>query len=274
MSKGLVFDIDSFAVHDGPGIRLAVYLKGCPLSCAWCHSPESQNSAPELVYMQERCTYCGACVEVCEEGVHRIADGSHELERHRCTNCGACVAACPAGALEIKGRLMEAEEVAAKALRLKPFFDHSGGGITLTGGEVTAQPDFAREILQICRKEGIHTAIETCGAAPWEVLKSVADYTDLVLFDIKLADPSAHEAWTGVDNRIILENLKKLEADKIIIRTPMIPGVTDADSNIEGVRLIAVEAGVKDIEFLPYNESAAAKYEWLGRRLELAPRNA
>jgi pyruvate formate lyase activating enzyme len=277
MSRGLVFDIDTFAVHDGPGIRLAVYLKGCPLECAWCHSPESQRPEPELAYIDGRCTRCGACVEVCPEGVHEISSDRHTLDRSRCTACGACVAECPSGALEIKGFWVEAADVAARAARMKPFFAHSGGGLTITGGEVTSQPEFAMELLQRCRDSGIHTAIETCGVCDWSNLRALAELSDIVYYDLKLADPELHRKWTGADNRVILQNLKALgnmrlsggRKPTVVIRVPLIPEITDSKDNLEAIGNIADEIGIERIERLPYNETAAAKYEWLGRRFTL-----
>jgi len=147
---GQVFDLDTFAIHDGPGIRLTVYLKGCPLSCAWCHSPESQSAERQLVIARDRCAYCGACVEACPAGAHKVVEGAHTIERAVCLACGRCVEACPQGALAIKGFAITAEEVIQRAVRLKPFFRYSGGGITLTGGEVTQQPDFTEAILKGC----------------------------------------------------------------------------------------------------------------------------
>ena len=179
--KGLIFDLDTFAVHDGPGIRMAVYLKGCMLSCRWCHSPESQQDYPEPIFIAGRCVLCGRCVAACQSGVHRIVDGRHELDRWLCVYCFQCVWNCPTAALQMKGTLISSEELVARARHLKPFFDHSGGGVTLTGGEVTMQADFAAAVLAGCKAHGIHTAIETCGAGRWEQLEKLLDYTDLIL---------------------------------------------------------------------------------------------
>ncbi|MBT3275913.1 MAG: glycyl-radical enzyme activating protein [Spirochaetales bacterium] len=269
MSTGLVFDIDSFAVHDGPGIRLAAYLKGCPLSCEWCHSPESQSFEPELIYIQNKCTICGTCAAVCPEHVHSMDAGEHTLNRESCTACGICADACPTSALAIKGYTIDASVVIEKAIRMKPFFKHSRGGITITGGEVTAQPKFAMEILTGCKGEGIHTAIETCGACAWETLEPIAELCDLIMYDIKLADSRDHERWTGAGNDNILENLCRLSAEKIRIRVPLIPGITDTEANLTAVGKLASASGITDVEHLPYNESSQAKYEWLGREITL-----
>lgn len=243
---------------------MAVYLKGCGLSCKWCHSPESRRGEPELLFLRERCAVCGACVSVCKRGVHAVKDGARVLERAKCAGCGACVAACAREALRIAGRKVAAEEIVRKAVRLRPFFSHSDGGVTLTGGEVTAQPGFAEAILAGCRAEGIHTAIETCGAAPWATLKRLADLSDLILYDIKLIDEREHRRWTGASNRRILANAKRLAGRNIVIRVPLIPGITDTEANLRGVFSFMNDAGLSRVSLLPYNPSTGAKYEWVG----------
>jgi pyruvate formate lyase activating enzyme len=263
---GTIFDIDTFAIHDGPGIRMAVYFKGCSLRCAWCHSPESQRPAPELIFIQDRCQRCGACAQACPQGVHEVSAEGHALRRERCLACGRCVAICAHHALAIKGYEVSASEIVARAERLKPFFAHSGGGVTLTGGEVTMQPGFAAAILKGCRERGIHTAIETSGACAWASLARLLPHTDLLLYDIKLVDEAAHRKWIKHPNKRILQNAARAaEHRNVVVRVPLIPGITDTDESLCRVVAFMSSVGLRRVELLPYNPSAGAKYEWLGR---------
>jgi pyruvate formate lyase activating enzyme len=268
-TSGLIFDIDSFAVHDGPGIRLAVYFKGCPLRCRWCHSPESQSPIPELILIGPRCVRCGRCAADCPAQAHEVSEDAHVIDRTRCKVCGQCVGACPAGALALKGATVTAGAIVEKASRLAPFFRHSGGGVTLTGGEITLQPEFAEAILNGCRRRGIHTAIETCGACDWGVLERLANLCDLVLLDLKLINEQQHRHWTGASNRQILENARRLRGRNVTIRLPLIPGITDTPQHVAEVAGFTQKAGLLRLTLLPYNASAAAKYEWLGRQYEV-----
>ena len=267
--KGLLCDLETFAIHDGPGIRMTVYLKGCPLSCAWCHSPESQCAEPELVFVRDRCALCGGCVEVCPQGAHHLEDGQHAVDRALCRACGRCVEVCAHGAVAIKGYPATSEEIIARAVRMLPFFRHSGGGITLTGGEVTLQPEFALAVLRGCRAQGIHTAIETCGACPWPTLERLLAYTDLVLYDLKLMDDAAHRHWAGASNRLILENAARLAGRKVQVRVPLIPGITDTEGNLRAIYAFMHDVGLSEVTLLPYNEAAGAKYQWLDRSYPL-----
>ena len=264
-AKGLIFDIDTFAVHDGPGIRMAVYLKGCPLSCQWCHSPESQRPGPQLIFMRDRCKLCGICCSVCPGNIHSIEDGKkHIINWKECTACGKCVEHCPCNALAIKGYYISVDELVSKAKHLKPFFKHSGGGVTLTGGEITNQPNFAVAILKGCQSSGIHTAIETNGACDWPVLKQIIAHTDLILYDLKLFNEKDHIQRTGMSNRQILDNARRLVNHNIQVRIPLIPKITDTEDNLYSILSFMKNAGLRSVALLPYNPSSQAKYQWLG----------
>ena len=209
-TSGLVFNIQRFSIHDGPGIRTSVFLKGCPLRCFWCHNPEGRHLRPEVRYSPSRCIACGACVEACPNHAHTIHEGVHHFSRSLCHGHGACIEVCYSGALESSGRVMTVDEVMEEVLRDRPFYESSDGGVTLTGGEPSLQDDFTLGILSRCKEKGIHTAIETCGEAPWHALESLLPYTDLVMMDIKAITPEKHLEVTGRTNDRILANARAL----------------------------------------------------------------
>lgn len=272
--RGLLLDIDRFASHDGPGIRSSVFLKGCPLSCAWCHSPESQLSHPELLYQPERCNGCALCPAACPEEA-LVMSGPAEpgpgtaavavLDRAACTACGKCVDVCYTGALKIAGDAVTVGDVLERVRRDLPYFNSSGGGVTLSGGEPARQFDFSYNFLLACRQAGIHTALETTGYARREVMSALADVTDLILYDVKFIDPVEHRRHTGVPNKLILENLRSLAAagHGIQVRVPCISGVNDGPDQIMAIARLTAELGLNSIVLLPYNSAAGAKYEWI-----------
>jgi pyruvate formate lyase activating enzyme len=268
--EGLLLDVDKFASHDGPGIRTTVFLKGCPLSCIWCHSPESRLNHAELIYHPDRCQGCLVCTEVCPKDALHIAGGagsqSITIDRSQCDVCGKCIEVCYHGALRVAGRTVTVGEVVKEVRKDIAYFQASGGGVTLSGGEPARQPAFSYNFLMACQAEGIHTAVETTGYARWQVMEALAHVTDLFLYDLKFADAAAHKLYTGVDNRIIFENLQRLVqmGCEIHVRVPCISGVNDSQEQIDAIARAVADLGLSKIVLLPYNSAAGAKYEWLG----------
>jgi len=259
----MIFDVRRFSVHDGPGIRTAVFLKGCPLSCWWCHNPESQRFASELMLRENRCIRCGNCLTACpEDAIQRVAE-DYFTDMALCNQCEACVPVCPAEAREIVGKRMAVEQLMAEINRDIPFFDESGGGVTFTGGEPLMQPRFLLDALQACKGIELHTALDTCGYADWSILDPVSDYTDLFLYDIKLIDQQAHQKYCGVSNELILSNLRNLsqKGSVIYLRVPIIPGITDTSENLDQIADLARSLpGIQRVDILPYHQAALGKY--------------
>jgi pyruvate formate lyase activating enzyme len=265
--EGIVFDIQRYSLHDGPGLRTSIFLKGCPLRCGWCSNPESQGVGPELVMFAANCLACGACVEACDPGARQLVDGQLEWERGLCNLCGACVRVCPAQAVSWSGQYWTAGDVIREALRDAPFYE-DGGGMTLTGGEPTSQPQFAEAILRLAKAEYLNTALETTGNASWEVLERLLPYLDLWLYDIKHMDSNTHRQYTGLGNELIHSNLRKLAAlgAPIQVRVPVIPGCNMAEENMRRMAEFVVELGdaVHSVDLLPYHTLGRAKYAALG----------
>lgn len=271
--RAIIYDIQRFSIHDGPGIRTLIFFKGCPLRCQWCSNPESQICKPQMAFFSNRCIGCFRCVEVCLYGATRLTDGVHlEYNRQRCKECGACVDTCYVNARVLIGRGMTVEAVMAEIRKDSVFYRTSGGGVTLGGGEATMWPAFANKLLAACKTEGIHTAVETCGHAPWSHIECLLDDLDLVLFDIKHLKPEVHKRYTGVNNKLILENLKRLarESIPIVIRIPVIPDVNSDPKNIREIAAYVRDKGIAGkIELLPYHRLGEEKYTRLGRSYSL-----
>ncbi len=268
---GVIFDIKKFALHDGPGIRTTVFLKGCPLACAWCHNPEGIALAREMMVWEARCIRCGRCVEACPEGAIP-AEGVPMPDAARCRLCGACAEVCPAGARELVGREMTVSEVMAAIEKDVIFYDESGGGVTFSGGEPLMQPDFLSAALGECQAREIHTAVDTTGFAAPEILDRIAPDVDLFLYDLKIMDAEKHRVYTGVSNERILSNLERLagQGRAIIVRVPLIPGVNDDEDNARALAdFIASLPHPPQIDILPYHRAGSEKYARLGRVYEL-----
>ena len=272
LATGIVFDIRRYAIHDGPGIRTTVFLKGCSLSCAWCHNPEGQSRGVEALIRENRCIRCGACVDACGHGAATWSEAGPVTDRSLCAACGDCAAVCYADARELVGREMTAEEVVAEVARDEPFYARSGGGMTLSGGEPLLQPAFAAALLARARERGVHTALDTCGYAPWETFDRVRGDVDLFLYDVKLLDDERHRRFTGVSNAPILANLRSLSArgHAIVLRVPVIPGVNDDPANLEALAALAGELPhLARVDLLPYHHIGADKYARLDRAYPL-----
>jgi pyruvate formate lyase activating enzyme len=275
--RGMIFDIDRYAIHDGPGIRLLVFMKGCALQCMWCCNPESQSFSLELAYFPAKCIGCGACIEACPEKATQMREGKIVVDWKLCKSCGKCIERCYTDARKLFGRLLSVEQVFQEVKKNIIFLMNSGGGVTIGGGEVTGQPEFVRDLLKRCNEEQLHTAIETCGYCSWDTLKKILEYTDLVYYDIKHMDTQKHKTLTGVSNEGILRNLIRVSQEPVdfIVRIPLIPGHNDEERNLRATAEFIVKeldtTRLKRVELLPYHKLGTFKYERLGRAYALKP---
>lgn len=273
LKKGLIFDIKKLAVHDGPGIRTTVFFKGCPLHCSWCHNPEAIHPDPELVWFEIKCIGCGECFAVCPQQAHEaLPDGTRAYHRERCLLCGKCVEICYAEALVMEGRKVTVEELMTELRKDIPFYENSGGGVTLSGGEPLFQHEFALSLLKQCKAEGLHTVLDTSGHAPWSVLSEILAYVDLVLYDLKHIDGEMYRTHTGRANTSALENLKKVgqSGTPVEIRMPIIPGINDAEDEIlRAAEFLTGVKGITRVQLLPYHRLGRSKYERLGKAYKL-----
>ncbi len=261
-TSGVVFDVKRFAIHDGPGIRTTVFFKGCPLRCTWCHNPEGIAPQPELSFRENRCVGCGACAESCASRAVTLVNGRAATDREACTQCGSCAQVCPTAAREIVGKSVSVRELVRELERDRVFYEESGGGVTVSGGEPLMQPEFLRALLEVCRARGLHTAVDTSCYAGWETFESLRGLVDLFLCDIKHMDGETHQRIAGVDNTRVLDNIRRLAAadGQMTIRMPVIPGLNDDERNIKATgAFVASLPGVTRIDILPYNEGGCAK---------------
>lgn len=265
--KGIVTDIQRFSLKDGPGIRTTVFLQGCNMACAWCHNPETISRRPKLMYYENNCIRCGKCLDVCPAGALSIRENEIAIDRTKCLGCGTCAGICFPGALVLSGKTMDSEQVLKQILEDQAYYQNSGGGVTLSGGEVLMQLEFARELLSRCKEAGISTAIESNMNTEWSTVEALLPVVDIVMCDIKLMEEEAHKKWTGVSNRRILENIQNLAQRKIpmIVRTPVIPGVNRSEEAIGAIadHLSRLQGNLMYYELLNFNPLGDAKYKGL-----------
>ena len=269
--SGHVFNIQRFSTHDGPGIRTTVFLKGCPLSCWWCHNPESKQAQPAVIYDIDKCMNCGLCAKACLHGAIGFESDTPVIDSSRCILCGRCSRRCPAEALELVGKKMTVAEVLAEIEKDRVFYDESGGGVTFSGGEPLLQAEFLTALLHSCRARGIHTAVDTSGHAAWQDIAKVSEATNVFLYDIKHMDSSKHESFTGVPNELIVDNLKRLSLihQDIRLRVPIIPGLNDDLERLLMTGRLAVDLGILQVHILPYHGIGAGKYTRVGEAYRL-----
>ena len=270
---GVVSDIQRFSLHDGPGIRTTVFLKGCNLRCAWCHNPETISPRPQMQLFLDKCIACGACFQACQHGGHQKDDqGRHVFRREACVACGQCAKTCYAEGLVLVGREMSVGEVMAQVSADRAFYTDSGGGVTISGGEPLLQRQFTLGILQECRRQQLHTALETNLAWPWEQVREVLELTDLVMADIKVLDDDEHRRWTGASNERVLDNVRRVGqmGKPLIIRTPIVPGLNDREEAVAAIaEFLRDVPNLEYYELLAYHPLGSGKYQSLGMAYEL-----
>ena len=271
---GTIFDIQRFSVHDGPGIRTTVFFKGCPLRCIWCHNPESQKLSASLAYYSNKCKGCGECVPACPNGCHSLDEnGLHVFDRSKCTLCGECAKACAFEAIECLGKRVSAQEIIEEVTRDNTFYKNSGGGMTVSGGEPLMQGEFVVELLRCAKEKGIHICMESCGFAPEQTVKAVAEYVDIFLFDVKATDDDKHKELTGVPFAPIRKNLLLLDSlgAKTVLRCPLVPGINTDEDHIKEIAKLAVSLGnLLEVNVMAYHTLGNGKYDALDMENKMA----
>lgn len=271
--EGIIFNIQRFSINDGPGIRTTVFMKGCMLDCIWCHNPESKSAKPQLLLNTGKCIGCGDCLKNCPSALHAFDEsGVHRIDRASCAACGSCVEGC-VGALEMSGKTMTIDQIIHEVLKDKAFYDNSGGGMTVSGGDPMFRPAFTLALLKAAKDAGLHTCIETSGYARWEDIEALMPYTDLFLWDVKETDDARHREFTGVSNARIFENLRRLDAagGKMVLRCPLIPGYNDRDEHFAAIAALAEELqNVQGVDVEPFHPLGKSKAEALGESYALA----
>ena len=269
---GMIFNLQKFSLHDGPGIRTVVFLKGCPLRCKWCSNPESQFAGSQLLWDSARCLRCGGCAALCSEQAISFTGSAVRISVDRCRACGVCARSCPGQALKLEGERRTADSIVEECLQDLDFYEESSGGVTLSGGEPLLQPEFSAALLKALKSKGIHTAMETTGCVPSQIFQSVSPYLDLLLFDIKHWDGDRHREGTGRSNRLPLENMQSAirAGKKVLPRLPVIPGYNDSLKDAAGFSSRLKEAGAQEVQLLPFHQFGERKYEMLGQAYSYA----
>jgi pyruvate formate lyase activating enzyme len=266
---GLVFNIQKFSIQDGPGIRTTVFMKGCSLRCPWCSNPEGMGTAPEIMPSEHKCIACKKCMEACAPGAISFRADIREIDWELCSQCLACAEVCPSRALEVVGKYRTVDETFRIAERDRDFYESSGGGVTVSGGEALLQWEFVRELLKKCQEADLHTALDTTGYCAWENMRQVLLHTDLVLFDVKHMDSGRHREKTGVPNERILRNLERAASmTKVWLRVPVVPDFNDSEPDMHSTAELAVRVGAEKVSLLPFHDWARDKYRRLGRPYE------
>ncbi len=269
--KGFIFNIQKFSIQDGPGIRTTLFMKGCPLKCPWCSNPEGISETPEILVGERKCIGCKKCAEACNTGAISFENGIRTIDWKLCGNCLECGKVCPSHAIQIVGEYKTVDEAFKIAAQDKDFYNTSGGGVTISGGEALLQWEFVRDLFSRCKTADFHTALDTTAYCPWENMERVLEYTDLILFDIKHMDSEKHQKYTGVSNELILDNLESAsKTTGIWLRIPLIPGFNDSESNMQKTAELASRIQAEKISLLPYHEWGKDKYSGLGKQYDYA----